>query len=166
MTLLTSAVIAAIVSGLVALLAAERRIAAENVIQERMKWRDKVRALVSEARSAMVESEATILVELEAQFALHLNPHDQRDQQILSLIVPDNSDSIDELTQRVSLLLKHDWERAKYEASLHRWLCEAPPERVAFENYERGRPHDYRRWRPWVSILRTKIGGGRNVVHD
>jgi hypothetical protein len=151
MTLLTSAVIAAIVSGLVALLTSERRIAAENVIQERMKWRDKVRELASEVRTAFVEPNTAKLAELRAQFSLHLNPHDQRDQQILALIAPDNTGRVEELTQRVALLLKHDWERAKYEASLYRWLCEKSPERVAFEDYEPGREHDYHRRRFWAS---------------
>ena len=81
MTLLTSAVIAAIVSGLVALLTSERRIAAENVIQERMKWRDKVRELPSEVRSAFIGHDTARLTELRAQFSLRLNPHDLRDQQ-------------------------------------------------------------------------------------
>jgi hypothetical protein len=154
--LLTSAVVAAIVSGLVALLTAERRIAAENVIQDRMKWRDKVRGLVSEVRQATaVEQDTAKLAELRAQFSLHLNPHDQRDQEILSLIAPDNAGRVEELTQRVSLLLKHDWERAKYEASLYRRLLEKPPERLAFEDYEPGRQHDYRkrRWKRWLSFF-------------
>ncbi len=147
MTLLTSAVVAAIVSGLVTLLTAERRIAAENVIQERMKWRDKVRTLASAVRRAMAETDAGKLAELQAEFSLHLNPHDQRDQQILALLASTKPDPIQELTQRISLLLKHDWERAKYEASLYRWFLERPPERVAFENYEAGREHAYRNWR-------------------
>jgi hypothetical protein len=108
---------------LVALLSSERRIAAENVIQERMKWRDKVRELTSEVRKASVEPDRAKLAELRAQFSLHLNPHDRRDQQILALVAPDNASRVEELTQRVALLLKHDWERAKYEASLYRWVC-------------------------------------------
>jgi hypothetical protein len=147
-TLLTSAVIAAIVSGVVALLTSERRIAAENVIQERMKWRDKVRELASEVRRAFIGQDNTArLAELRAQFSLHLNPHDRRDQQILSLVAPDNADRIDEFTERVALLLKHDWERAKYEASLCRRLWQKCPERLAFEDYEPGRKHDYHIWR-------------------
>jgi hypothetical protein len=150
MNLLTSAVVAAIVSGLVVLLTAERRIAAENVIQERMKWRDKVRELAAAVRQAAVEQNADKLAELRAQFSLRLNPHDQKDQEILSLITADNAGRVEELTQRVSLLLKHDWERAKYEASLYRRLLEKPPERVAFENYDPGRPRNYRKQR-WES---------------
>jgi hypothetical protein len=143
MTLLTSAIIAAIVSGLVALLTSERRIAAENVIQERMKWRDKVRELASEVRRSFIHDTAR-LTELRAQFSLRLNPHDRRDQQILALIAPENAGRVEEFTQRVALLLKHDWERAKYEASLWRRLWEKSPNRLAFEDFEPGREHDYR----------------------
>jgi hypothetical protein len=142
-TLLTSAVVAAVVSGLVTLATSERHIAAENVIQERMKWRDKIRHLVSEVRKAFNESDAVGLAELRDQFSLHLNPHDEKDQQILMLVASDNAGRVDELTQRVSLLLKHDWERAKYEASFYRWLRERPPERVAFEDFKPGRRHSY-----------------------
>jgi hypothetical protein len=144
MTLLTSAVIAAIVSGLVALLTSERRIAAENVIQERMKWRNKVRELTSEVRRTFIGDDTARLTELSAQLSLHLNPHDSGDQQILALIARENAGRVEELTQRVALLLKHDWERAKYEASLWRWLWEKSPTRLAFEDYVPGREHDYR----------------------
>ncbi len=145
MSLLTSAVIAAIVSGAVVLLTSERHIAAENVIQERMKWRTKIREIVCEVRKALVEDDALKLAELRAQFSLHLNPHDPKDQRILALIAPNNGARVEELTQRVALLLKHDWERAKYEASLYRRLRDKPPERLAFEDFIPGREHDYRR---------------------
>lgn len=143
-TLLTSAVIAAIVSGLVALLTSERRIAAENVIQERMKWREKIRELAVEGHQALVEADAAKLTELRARFSLRLNPHDPKDQQILGLLAPDNAGRTEEFTQRIALLLKHDWERAKYEASLCRRLWEKSPVRVAFEDYKPGCEHDYR----------------------
>jgi hypothetical protein len=60
----------------------------------------------------------------------------------MALIALGSADRVEELTRRVSLLLKHDWERAKYEASLYRWLWEKPPERVAFEGPEPGRAHN------------------------
>ncbi|WP_316234810.1 hypothetical protein [Bradyrhizobium sp. SZCCHNR1004] len=84
MTLLISAVIAAIVLDLVALLASERRLAAENVIQERMKWREKIRELVPGVRKALAARDAAQLAELRGRFSLHLNPHDSRDRQILN----------------------------------------------------------------------------------
>jgi hypothetical protein len=40
-----AAVIAALVSALFSVLTSERRIAAENIIQERTKWREKIREL-------------------------------------------------------------------------------------------------------------------------
>ena len=150
MTLLTSAVIAAIVSGLVALLVSERRLAAENVIQERMKWRDKICGLaleVNKARGTAAQNAAAV-DELRARFALHLNLHDPEDQHILRLIGHSGSE---EFTQRLALLLKHDWERAKYEASLWRWLSERSPDRVQFADYRPGDGHNYRgrnRFRP------------------
>ncbi len=144
--ILTSTVLAAIVSGLVALLASERRIAAENVIQERMKWRDKIRDLASCVHKELVrvEIDAVKLTELRAKLTLHLNPHDKKDQQILRLIASDGICRADEFTQRVALLLKHDWERAKREASLWRRACEKPPLRVGFEDFTPGCEHDYR----------------------
>jgi hypothetical protein len=44
-TVLTSGVVAALVSALVSVLTTEREIAAVHVTQERMKWRDKIREL-------------------------------------------------------------------------------------------------------------------------
>jgi hypothetical protein len=149
-TLLTSVVIAAIVSGLVSLLVAERRIAAENVLQERTKWREKIRDLALEVHKALVfvEVDAAQLRELRATLTLRLNPHDEKDQEILELIAPENASHAEEFAQRVALLLKHDWERAKYEASLWRWLYEKSPTRLGFNDYTAGREHNYRVRRP------------------
>ena len=121
MTLLTSAVIAAIVSGLVALLVSERRIAAGQDAPEVGK-----------------------LGVLRARLTLHLNPHDPEDQGILNVIVSNPTNGGEEFTQRVALLLKHDWERAKYEASLLEWLWTTRPTRVHFANYTPGDEHVYR----------------------
>src|SRR5208337_1634887 len=146
MILLTSAVISAIVSGLVALLVSERRLAAENVIQERMKWRDKIRDLALEmnkARGAAGQNAAEV-GELRARLALQLNPHDPEDQHILTLIAPNQTGGTEEFTQRLALLLKHDWERAKYEASLWQRLSQRPPVRVRFADCRPGDEHAYR----------------------
>jgi hypothetical protein len=148
-TLLTSAVIAAIVSALFSVLTSERRIAAENVIQERKIWRDKIRKLALEVHEALVhpEVEAAKLNKLRAKFSLLINPHDSKDEELLQIIAANIATRADEFTQRVALLLKHDWERAKRDASLLRWLLEKPPERVAFEDYKPGSPHNYCVWR-------------------
>jgi hypothetical protein len=152
-TVLTSAVIATIVSGLVTLLVSERRIAAENVIQERTKWRDKIRCLALEVHEAFAKNDAAKLKELLARLSLHLSPHDSEDQQILALIASGDQNRAEEFTQRLALLLKHDWERAKYEASLWRWMCQKPPVRVGFQDYTPGRERNYRIRRFFVGEL-------------
>jgi hypothetical protein len=148
--LFSSGVIAALVAALVALVTTERRLAAENVTQERTKWRDKVRCLADDVYKAFLvgESDANVYQRLRAQLTLRLNPHDKLDQQILELIRVDGAGSADEFIQRVALLLKHDWERAKREASLLRWLHEREPDRLIFERYQPGHRCKYvkRRW--------------------
>jgi hypothetical protein len=81
---------------------------------------------------------------LRASFSLLVNPHDNMDQEILQLIDASNASRAHEFTQRVALLLKHDWERAKYEASLLWGLCKKKPERVRFKCFEPGDEHKYR----------------------
>lgn len=145
MVWLTSAVIAALVSALFSVLIAERRIAAENVIQERKNWRDKIRELASEVHEAFVGTNDAKLRELQARFSLLVNPHDSQDQEILALITAAHATPPNEFAQRVALLLKHDWERAKRKASLWRRLWEQPPARVPFAAFQPGVEHQYRR---------------------
>jgi hypothetical protein len=147
---LASGVVAAIVSGIVAVLTSERRLAAENVIQERKNWREQVRDLAAKVYEAILsgESDANNFRKLRAKLALRLNPHDPDDQEILALVAPsDDATRADEFNQRVGLLLKHDWERAKRDANLLLWLCTTPPVLCDFRIYQPGRPHTYRRWR-------------------
>jgi hypothetical protein len=83
--------------------------------------------------------------------ALRLNPHDPGDQEILALVAPsDDATRADEFNQRVCLLLKHDWERAKRDANLLLWLCTTPPVRLRFQDYQPGRRHTYTRWRRFL----------------
>jgi hypothetical protein len=150
-----AAVIAALVSALVSVLTSERRIAAENIIQERTKWREKIRKLSDVYHTLILVKEEdgrdTKFRELKATFSLRINPHETEDQSLLQLISGNNADKADEFTTRVALLLKHDWERAKREASLWRWLLEEQPVRVAFKDYRPNCEHDYRVWRSWVA---------------
>jgi hypothetical protein len=67
------------------------------------------------------------------------------DQAILKLIAPGGCAK--EFSDSVQLLLKHDWERAKREASLLRRLCEREPRRVKVETFKPGDRHDYRDYR-------------------
>jgi hypothetical protein len=143
---LAPAVIAAVVSAFVSLVTSERRIDAENVLQERKKWRDTIRTLAEEVHVALADPDrqALKLNALRAKFSLHLNPHDPMDQGILAVINVEQFDRQIEFDQRVALLLKHDWERAKREASLWKRVSERSPRRMAFEDFVPGRPHRYR----------------------
>jgi hypothetical protein len=99
--------IAAFVSALFSVLTTERKIAAENVIQERKNWRDKIREIALEVHKALALPipDAAKLNELRGSFSLLVNPHDNMDQEILRLINANNANRADEFRQRVALLL-------------------------------------------------------------
>jgi hypothetical protein len=145
--LISSAVVAALVSSIISLLASERRLAAENVIQERKNWREHVRDIAEDVYHEIMsgESDQNKFQELRAKLALRLNPHDPDDQEILALVVPGDAARADEFNQRVALLLKHDWERAKRDTSLLLSLRTTAPVRVKFKDYRPGDNHNYRR---------------------
>lgn len=145
---LTSAVVAALVAAVVSVFTSERKISAENVIQERKIWREKIRDLSSKVYKALTSKDASErddqLKELKAEISLLVNPHDPMDKEILDLIIaPTKVERSDEFVVRVALLLKHDWERAKREASLWRRLSEQEPQRVSFEHFRSGDGHNY-----------------------
>lgn len=133
-----SSVIAGVIAGLVSLRANARNIKVANVTNERAKWRDKVREKALEVQKSL--GDAKQLSELHLQFALILNPRDSEDREILRLIdsapTKESHDAtLKEFTARVSLLLKHDWERAKWESSsiFTRWpTC---PRRLKYQAF-------------------------------
>jgi type II secretory pathway pseudopilin PulG len=99
----------------------ERKILIENITQERAKWREKIRTKSMEAHKAAIQRNTIWLAELKLSFATSLNPTDHEDDLILNLIdklkdEKDRETKLEEFSDRISLLLKHDWERAKNEA--------------------------------------------------
>jgi transcriptional regulator of nitric oxide reductase len=134
---LTSAVVAALVAGLVTLRSAERRIQIENITQERAKWREKIRANALLVQQAAATNEKAKLAELGIVFALLLNPHDSEDTMILQCI-DDMKNALTpepkmpEFSGRVAFLLKHDWERAKHEAKPWFYLLAKEPSRPVY----------------------------------
>lgn len=137
---LSSSVVGGLVAGFVALRSSERKIQIENVTQERAKWREKIRTKSTEVHQAVVDDNAAKIDELHLVFSLNLNPYHQEDTDILGIIATlKNRDTIDvkmsEFSERVSLLLKHDWERAKFEAKpwFFRWC---PPERTSYAEFK------------------------------
>lgn len=134
---LSSSVVGGLVAGFVALRSSERKIQIENVTQERAKWREKIRLKSLEVHQAAVAGNSEKLSELHLEFSHNLNPFHQQDNDILAVITAlKNLDTLDinlpEFTDRVALLLKHDWERAKYEAKPWFFRCH-PPKRTSYE---------------------------------
>jgi hypothetical protein len=83
------------------------------------------------------DKDGAALGELRLSLSLNLNPSDPEDAGILKMVdsmakatQPDDKNT-QEFTDRIALLLKHDWDRAKSEAK-HR---KAPP-RLTFKAFE------------------------------
>lgn len=119
-TLLFSAIIAVIVAYATAKAASYSK----DVVEERQKWRERIRELAIEAVQ-MIHAKETRSKEYQtllSEFHLRLNPDDINDKEIIetlekSIQKPDEILAKKILAQ-VSRLLKHDWERAKTEARL------------------------------------------------
>ena len=116
---------------------AQRRIAAQYVTGERAKWRDEIRSKAPEVHSAILNGQSTKIAQIRIEFGALLNPFDPHDQGLLNCMVVTSSQearktTADDFAERIRLLLKHDWDRAKLEASgiLCGWFL------------------DVRRWRP------------------
>ena len=141
-TIFTSSVIAAIVAAIVVIWTTQRKIAIENITQERQKWREKIREKSLEVHDSLIEKDEKKLNRLRSEFEIILNPFDEEDKEILNLIkLPSDGGGLkasQEFTGRVSYLLKHDWQRVKLEAGATfcrwrithvfcKWLLYQPP---------------------------------------
>ena len=132
------ALIGVLLTVLVTWSVAQRRIAAEHVTRERAKWRHKIRVQALKVHDAILCGEAATVGRLQSEFRALLNPFDPHDQAILKCIAvvesyEERKMKADEFSRRISLLLKHDWERAKLEAGLLSWNWMWKPERVQLE---------------------------------
>ena len=124
--------IAVVITAIVTWLIAQRRIAVKHVTAERSKWRKAIRKHAPRAHDAILKGKRVDLRRLKSKFRLLLSPLDCQDRRILKCMeVVDEpwrrKKKAKEFDKRVSLLLKHDWERAKLEAGffLRRWILEA-----------------------------------------
>jgi len=130
-TILGSAVIAAVISAWVSRVNSERKIYIDNITKERAKWRERIRRISSEYPGA----DETKKLKLKIELTSRLNPYDPEDIQLLESFRSVTSDSAQELSIRISLLLKHDWERAKNEAKPFVIRRINPVRRVTFKEY-------------------------------
>ena len=99
----------------------------EDISKERIKWREKIRKLSQEI--VCFDGNRTKAYKLYASLHNRLNPRDEDDKkildnakQILQLSTIKNKNLLDKLREEfiegISLLLKDDWERSKFESSL------------------------------------------------
>ena len=166
---LTGVLITACVTWLIA----QRQILAQHVTAERAKWRKNVRAQALEAHDAILCGDAKKIGRLQNEFRALLNPIDCQDQAILDCMTVKQScqqreEGAREFAERISLLLKHDWERAKLEAGffLKRWVKE--PRRLPLDWRDGGDSvncvcRKLRWWKrnriKWSGVLALALGG-------
>jgi hypothetical protein len=120
-TALGSGVTVALITSLFSKMSADKNVRIENITKERKAWRDRMRELVLQANDAFHKRESRKISMVEAELIVRLNPNDANDWQIVESIRElrkgwDNKLLV-EFNDRMALLLKHDWERVKIEAS-------------------------------------------------
>ncbi len=132
---------------------ASKRLRVENVTQERTKWREKVRWTALCIHDAMIGRDKKRLNRLRSELRARLNPyyedeHGIEDMEILKCVTlpPDGKEleHAEAFACRIALLLKHDWERAKYEAETFP-SCDCKPPRVSYRDWYRDLPTRYKR---------------------
>src|SRR3990172_4514034 len=126
-TIAGSAVIAAIIAAITSLRVTSRNIKIENITKERTKWREKIRRLAVQVHIAANDDGTDRSIRLDRlalELKLSLNPEHKEDVELRKLVrrlMAVDANAVDPLLKefgdRLALLLKHDWERAKNEAS-------------------------------------------------
>jgi hypothetical protein len=136
-SVLASGVISAAITAIASRRGSERAIRIENITKERAKWRDKIRELALGVQEAAAKKDSSKLSELRLQLCLNLNPLDKKDRDITALIseASKSDDKIIEFSDRVALLLKHDWDRAKSEAKGRK-----APDRIGYDEFKAMKP--------------------------
>lgn len=113
------------ITSFIALRKDERAVQFEQVTKERTKWRDNMRKLCQEIACPQVENKAKPIpaqvASLRARLATSINPKDiANDGAILDHydnLFSGESDDLKVFTHRIAILLKHDWERVKWECT-------------------------------------------------
>ena len=112
----TSTVVSALVAGLFAEPQQQEGDPNENITKEQAKWRDKIRELALDVHKAAMQRNETLLRELRLSLSLNLNPVDAEDTAILNAIdrvsqlEQLDAKMLQEFSDRIALLLKHDWD--------------------------------------------------------
>jgi hypothetical protein len=139
-------IIGGLIGAAVSLRTNTRTIKIENITKERAKWRDNVREKALWVQRAAVAGDRSALDEHHLAFTLILNPIDPMDRPILALIrqlkITPDEPHLTEFADRISLLLKHDWQRAKWEAEDNCFFesdidPKPEPPRTTYEQFKR-----------------------------
>jgi hypothetical protein len=116
-----SSVIAAIVTAYFTKLINDKKNIIENVVKERKKWRDRIREIVQETSDIFEHKSIADLNNIKSQLTVLLNPMDKSDIAILESLNKIKEsweiNALEEFNDRVSYLLKHDWDRVKIETN-------------------------------------------------
>lgn len=111
----------AFVGGILTYFTTLRTLFNQSVVGERKDWRDEVRKITLDVIKAVENRELRDLAALRHRLAMRLNPGDPEDNAILNCAILQGgatcAGAVDEFVSRISILLKHDWERAKLETS-------------------------------------------------
>lgn len=134
-----------LIAGVIAFYVAERRIQIENVTQLRDTWRSDIRAKTIQLHQAIMTRNEEKIKELHTEFTVLLNPLDINDREILDKIKMadqgEEYDACNEISKRISLLLKHDWQRAKLETKWYGFLF-PEPKRVLLNELNQDRDNE------------------------
>lgn len=102
----------------------ERATQVEQVTKERTKWREGIRRLLEEIAATYISSKQNGHPEKvainRAKLVASLNPKDTHDNEILKhydALFKGETDNFNVFVTRIALLLKHDWERVKWECT-------------------------------------------------
>ncbi|CAP44850.1 anion permease [Bordetella petrii] len=103
----------------------ERAVQIEQVTKERAKWRDSIRVFAEATATAWEEHQVAPnpakTAALRARLATSINPKDdEQDAKILSHfddLFSGKDENLALFGRRLALLLKHDWERVKWECT-------------------------------------------------
>jgi hypothetical protein len=122
----------------------ERALQVEQITKERTKWREGMRALCEDIVDAHIMVSKEKIAVNRSRLVTSLNPKDTYDAEIVAhydALFDGSNVDIDRFTSRIAILLKHDWERVK-------WEC-MPLYLKAFKRWTRPqrawRKKDYRR---------------------
>lgn len=122
---ITLTAIAGWLASFLALRKDERAVQLDQITRERTKWRNSIRKATEDIAQAYHDNKsrpipARIAV-LRAKLVTSINPKDDKDDDLIlshfDELFADSRCDIDLFTKRIGLLLKHDWERVKWECT-------------------------------------------------